>query len=401
MNKKISISLLIIGLVVLISIGGTIAYFNDTEASNGNTFTAGNIDLKVNSNCTYNGQPVQECIWQETDSTNQLFFNYNDVKPGDWGENTISLHVYDNPAWVCAKFSNLKNYENGCNNPEVKSNDITCDNPGEGQGELQNYLNFTIWKDLNCNNIQDPEEQILANNQPASNDYWPIADKNHGVPVTDTCIGIKWIIPTSTGNIIQGDGLSGDISFFAVQSRNNVDFVCKTESFFDDFDDGNIDEWTTVIGNWRAEDNMLKQDLPGDNRISLLKNLSLSNQTIELMALFHDYAGNGGPVIWYQDFDNYTAIIIYPAGGPTARIRIKERIDGVSHIYNYSYPFINGAWYKIGINANSGTGKIELFIDNTYLFTHEVTTTNRTGSSGLISGNSGGYFDDFKLEFDN
>jgi len=45
--KKTTLSLVIIGVVATIAIGGTIAYFNDTETSTGNIFVAGSIDLKV------------------------------------------------------------------------------------------------------------------------------------------------------------------------------------------------------------------------------------------------------------------------------------------------------------------------------------------------------------------
>jgi len=47
MNKKILISLTVIGVIVAIAIGGTIAYFNDTETSTGNIFVAGSIDLVI------------------------------------------------------------------------------------------------------------------------------------------------------------------------------------------------------------------------------------------------------------------------------------------------------------------------------------------------------------------
>lgn len=49
MNKRILISLSVIGAVAAIAIGGTIAYFSDTETSSGNTFTAGTLDLEVGS----------------------------------------------------------------------------------------------------------------------------------------------------------------------------------------------------------------------------------------------------------------------------------------------------------------------------------------------------------------
>ena len=47
MNKKIILSLSVIGVVAAIAVGGTIAYFSDTETSVGNTFTAGTIDISL------------------------------------------------------------------------------------------------------------------------------------------------------------------------------------------------------------------------------------------------------------------------------------------------------------------------------------------------------------------
>ena len=47
MNKRILISLSVIGAVGAIVIGGTIAYFSDVETSTGNTFSVGTLDLKI------------------------------------------------------------------------------------------------------------------------------------------------------------------------------------------------------------------------------------------------------------------------------------------------------------------------------------------------------------------
>lgn len=47
MSRKILISLSVIGIVGAIAIGGTVAYFSDTETSKGNTITAGVLDMKI------------------------------------------------------------------------------------------------------------------------------------------------------------------------------------------------------------------------------------------------------------------------------------------------------------------------------------------------------------------
>ena len=62
MNKKILISLSIIGIAAAVVVGGTIAYFNDTETSTGNIFVAGELDLKVDHLAqTYNGADCKTC----------------------------------------------------------------------------------------------------------------------------------------------------------------------------------------------------------------------------------------------------------------------------------------------------------------------------------------------------
>ena len=54
--KKILLSTALILFVgSALALGGTGAFFSDTELSSGNTFTAGAIDLKVDNESYYNG----------------------------------------------------------------------------------------------------------------------------------------------------------------------------------------------------------------------------------------------------------------------------------------------------------------------------------------------------------
>ena len=51
-----------IAVVGALAIGGTIAFYNDTETSTGNIFTAGSVDLKVDQTmASYNGEQCQTC----------------------------------------------------------------------------------------------------------------------------------------------------------------------------------------------------------------------------------------------------------------------------------------------------------------------------------------------------
>jgi len=244
MNKRILISLSVIGAVAAIAIGGTIAYFSDTETSIGNKFVAGKFNLKIDNTCEYNGkvcskvgdvylwEGTQEpcfCTWEEKDLAGELYFNLLDVKPGDNGEDTISLHVDNNDAWMCAQVANLINQDNGCESPENKL-DTTCDNPGVGQGELQDNLFFSVFKDYNCDNIKNGDDYYVVQDQPAQAGFWPIADSQHGPAIpggATICYGVKWNVPLAATNVIQTDSLFGDVIFTAVQARHMDTFICS------------------------------------------------------------------------------------------------------------------------------------------------------------------------------
>lgn len=249
MNRKIIISLGAIAVIAAIAIGATTAYFSNTETSSGNAFIAGAVDLKIDNTCHYNGRECKLdessdkyfwtgtseecfCTWKLMDLKGKAIFNFTDVKPGDGGESTISLHVDSNPAWICAEISRVAQNENGCNAPEAKT-DQTCGNPGPNEGELWDVLKFNVWmdngeRDHKCNNRKDDDETYLVKNANAANLKWPIADSQiGGVPIKDTCIGVSWSVPSVIGNIIQGDSVTGDIVFNAYQGRHNDNFVCN------------------------------------------------------------------------------------------------------------------------------------------------------------------------------
>ena len=290
--RKILISLAIIGAVSAIVVGATTAFFSDTETSSGNTFTAGAIDLKVDNHCYYNdrecicatsgehagkcywdiggnghfgdGEVSEDnrcyCTWDEKDlEDGDLFFYFTDLKPGDHGEDTISLHVHDNDAWACVTVKDLKDDDNGCTEPEGEDGDSTC---GENEGELSQHLYFFAWADNDGDNVYEPGEgeRYLFTNifGPASDVLngrtYPLADSTVNVFTGSTSgdepligcdvyyIGLAWCFGTMTvntqngqitcsgagnHNITQTDSLTGTIEFYTEQARNNSTFVCQ------------------------------------------------------------------------------------------------------------------------------------------------------------------------------
>lgn len=309
--KKIVTSVGMIVFVAAIVAGGTGAFFSDTETSTGNTFTAGAIDLTVDSEAHYNGmicvpnpsQTVGDYYWQPEvgtvapyypalgspcfgtwEATNlgaQTFFNYTDVKPGDEGENTISLHVNSNPAWACVDVSLTKNDDMTVNEPEdaeILELDTPLTEPDGDlfDGELAQNMKFAAWLDQGNtpgwqgkrvngevptgdvgegDNIWqgDETEPLLFSNQsgPASDvlggkSYTLAAPNvNGGAPMTPNqtnYIGLQWCAGTQVvnttlntitcdgstlGNIVQTDSMVANIAFRVEQSRNNENFLCS------------------------------------------------------------------------------------------------------------------------------------------------------------------------------
>ena len=266
--KKILLSLSMIAVVGVVVAGATGAFFSDTETSTGNTFTAGAIDLKVDSEQHYNGH---ECIantqntdgvggsipdfvwstgtnpypvagtacggtWGQTaglDIVSEQFFNFGDIKPGDEGENTISLHVINNDAYVCATVSNLTSLDNLETEPEALVDNSTSDT----EGELDNEMLWTIWRD-DGDNVQEVDtdadttvdETTLLSGNPtngwlavydSTTSTGPLLGGNTGY------LGVSWTLPGTSGNETQTDSLTGDISFSVVQSRNNLGYTCN------------------------------------------------------------------------------------------------------------------------------------------------------------------------------
>ncbi|MCK4473701.1 SipW-dependent-type signal peptide-containing protein [Candidatus Parcubacteria bacterium] len=275
MNKKILISLALIGVVGVIATGATVSYFTDTESSVGNVFTAGSIDLKIDNHAWFNGGYMEEFSWELDDLTDQLFFNYTDLKPGDWEEDTISIRVDNNPAWICGEITITNNDDMTCTEPEM-DDDPTCDEPDADiwDGDLAQELAFIYWVD-DGDNVLESDEYFYGPISPGAllpdgSIRFPIADVNYsvagydpgtglGLPIVGLetyyiakafCFGDIDIVPvvqdgysdqmnpgspqgpgfTCNGALVnnasQSDSLTGDISFTAVQYRNNTDYVC-------------------------------------------------------------------------------------------------------------------------------------------------------------------------------
>src|SRR3989344_4649611 len=142
--KKILYSLMMSGVVGAAVFGATQAWFSDTETSTGNVFQAGTIDLEIDNESYYNGEPSFHTSWDLRNLTIEKFFDFFDLKPGDYGEDTISVHVGSNDAYLCGNVALTSNDDNGLTEPEEEDGD---NDGGAGEGELADHVNFLWWAD--------------------------------------------------------------------------------------------------------------------------------------------------------------------------------------------------------------------------------------------------------------
>src|SRR3989344_4707232 len=98
--KKILLSLGTLVAVAAVVAGGTIAFYNDTETSSGNIFTAGSIDLKVDHlRQTYNGVDCETCSLSIWSSSSTVVTGGTGAYAGGYPTNAVPL-TFIHPAWL-------------------------------------------------------------------------------------------------------------------------------------------------------------------------------------------------------------------------------------------------------------------------------------------------------------
>src|SRR3989344_2285669 len=242
MTKRMLFSFSVIAAAAVVAVGATTAFFNDTETSTGNIFTAVAIDLTVDSLGAFrNGVGIPAAPWESTNLTSEKFFDFDDVKPGDWFRRSISLHVEDNPAWACLLVRNPQDDENGLTDPEHEAGDDTPE-----IGELSQNLHALGWFDSNPNGKLDSTEQTFIDSffdvftEIALHDS---TTRNGAlepeIPIEllqlNLCAGTSVVLRDGTvtcdGSSMddqsQTDELRADLQLYVEQVRNNPDFECS------------------------------------------------------------------------------------------------------------------------------------------------------------------------------
>ncbi|WP_251343718.1 SipW-dependent-type signal peptide-containing protein [Haloplanus halophilus] len=174
-----------------------------------------------------------------------------DVKPGDSGSISFSLHLFDNPGYIWLDGGLVEARENDVTDPE-RTDDEEAGSPSEvatsldNDVELLDEIRVTVWYDTDGDAEVDADEAVLlgGNEDPTANptlrQVLDLLSTGYGVPLDGTgavdagaadraCfensttyyVGFRWELPVDHANEVQSDGVSFDVGFYAEQCRHN------------------------------------------------------------------------------------------------------------------------------------------------------------------------------------
>jgi len=245
---------------------GTSALFSDEETFEGNTIQAGTQNLIVNAgivdDSTFDGNAGSISLTDETaNGEPAVGIEVNDIKPGDSFVIGVDPVVEGNPGYLALTGNVTDNLDATNTEPEVGlDGNLTNSTNGQGtQGELDQFLEITAlgYDSGNVNGGISGSSLPITNDDGFPSDFGgsPVlftdllngllyrgrsgaSAPGHGAagdPATrvggDTSQTnvdtdrvthlVEFTLPTSVGNVVQGDSLTFDLTWSLEQVRNN------------------------------------------------------------------------------------------------------------------------------------------------------------------------------------
>ena len=219
--------LVFVGAVV---VGGTGAFFTDTESSTGNVFTAGSVSLTL-------GPATHTWLGQPNTTLPNNYFNWNnttqsiqmpDLKPGDFGRITKPLTNGANDAFLCARIlATSENPTTGANiSDHLKFRVVPSTGPGDTVANLFGAVPVGQWFSPT---MPAPTMPLTAGQTSNLSVEYCFGDFDG--PSCD-------VIGAGAYNHVMNTSVSIDVQYYVIQQRNNAGFTCDD---LNEIEDGNDD----------------------------------------------------------------------------------------------------------------------------------------------------------------
>jgi len=209
MNQKVLYSVIVIGVVASLAIGGTYAYFTATRTTSENKFTAGTLDLSVVApdgtlapfvidNMGANGKIGGTKTWTIT--------------------NTGSL-----PGRLMVSLKNVINEENGCANEQESDAAVIAAGSNCGAVGKEGDLGKVVTLKVSLDGAEKVASTLASDQVLEIGDEWAKLDQIVIPAGEKKTVTTSWeATETSYGNEIQGDEIKFDMNFRLVQDIEGV-----------------------------------------------------------------------------------------------------------------------------------------------------------------------------------
>jgi predicted ribosomally synthesized peptide with SipW-like signal peptide len=220
MKKILGLSiavLLITGLVV----GGTLAYFSDTETSPGNVFTAGTIDLEVDDQNPWIETFTAELTDRKPCATEDLVVKLENV-----GTNPMDVWVRLNNVVFTEGLATYATYASS--EPEYVAELGTFVDGVPAGDNTPVGLNQVIDITIDFGDVVDVTFDV-ADLETGPRVYLGVMDGTNPGPADVWNGFVTFTFPCDSGNQYQGDTMTFDIEFFAQQNEAGTEPAPGTE----------------------------------------------------------------------------------------------------------------------------------------------------------------------------
>ena len=238
MKKQIIMSVSVIAAVAAVAVGGTMALFSDTETSNGNIFTAGSIDLKVDHTyASYNGQECDHCTPTGGELLTNGGFEDPNLSTGQW-------HVYSSILGWTGFGAGIEVQDHAAGNPNSGDNLVELDSHGPNSSSAMEQTIVTV-----------PGQKYRL-------EFYHSPRPNNG-PDTDNAIELSVLVTSPIGIILTeviGSPSSSDSG--TVWTKYTRDFVALTTQTTIRFADAGSEQDT--LGGYLDDVSVKMLDCPTD-----------------------------------------------------------------------------------------------------------------------------------------